>query len=142
MTWHFLLEGMSFMGIRSYEARLGLEYLAWHPDMDHDRLGLIAHSGGSVANNLTVWLEPRVKAYVSDLTSQYFADGQGNPECTGSVEAWECIVDETTPALHPQRDRINGLDQAPAPVLQVPYDHARSEAGAEEIAGWLRATLG
>jgi hypothetical protein len=142
VSWDFLLDGLSFMGVRSYEARLGLKYLAWRPETDPDALGLIGHSGGSVNSNLTVWIEPRVKAYVSDMLSPYFADGLGNPECTGSIEDWECIIDETTPALFQQQFLINDLEQAPAPVLRVPYGHAGTNMGADEIMSWFTDHLG
>ena len=104
-----LLEGQSFLAIRIYEHMLVRHLLADRfPDVAF--VGLIGHSGSSVASNLALRLVPP-DAYVSDLTTDY-ADRQG-----------EMIIDHTVPKLHPYADRINDFGDSETPVLEVPYGY-------------------
>ena len=134
-------QGASFMAMRTYETRLAVRYLRWHPEVDADAIGLVAHSGGSVASNLTVWLEATVSAYVSDMTGSYHNSGLGNPLCTGDAAAWECLVDETAPQLWTLHQHVDDLDEAPAPVLEVPYGYAWDPDGAVEILAFFEEWL-
>jgi len=106
-----LLEaGFSFMALRIYETALALKYLQYRPEYDYRHIGLIGHSGGSVAGNLTAHILPGVRAYVSDLQSTYF-----------NIIPDQVIIDETTPLLFPYHNAINFLESYPIPVKFVPY---------------------
>lgn len=105
-----LLSGFSFMAIRSYETMLARKYLSSLAQVDPDRIGLVGHSGGSTANNLTLRIDPGFKACVSDNGSDYL-----NLSMDGSFK------DETTPALYPYHELISNFTTAPIPVKRVDY---------------------
>ncbi|MCZ7583374.1 MAG: hypothetical protein M5R36_08615 [Deltaproteobacteria bacterium] len=113
VTRIMLRSGFSMMAIRHYETLLGLRYLQYRENVDNDRIGLIGHSGGSVASNLTIRLEPAFRAYVSDCEGIYFNIGLDG-----------LLIDETTPALYPFYPLINDFATSPRPVLDVPYGYA------------------
>jgi hypothetical protein len=115
-----LLNGFALIGMRTYESQLGFKYLRWRDDVVHDRIGLIGHSGGSSTSNLTVRLDPRFAAYVSDLQIDYCEWGT-------LWEPWHC---ETVPALYPYHLLINDFSTAAVPVKTVPYGYTN---GMEEI---------
>jgi hypothetical protein len=63
-------DGFNLMGMRDYEALIGLKYLTCNPAVK--RIGLIGHSGGSSTGNLVVRVTPYpVGAYVSDYQIDY-----------------------------------------------------------------------
>jgi hypothetical protein len=112
MTRKFLAAGFTFLGIRGYETLLVKKYLRHLQEVDADRVGLIGHSGGSVALNVLVRSHPRqFKAYVSDNKSAYI--------CKWS----DPTFDDATPALAPLAGLINDPSTAPLPTLEVPYDY-------------------
>jgi hypothetical protein len=95
-VWHALItEGLSLIGIRVYESLLGFKYLRYLSEIDHARIGLIGHSGGSSTGNLTVRIEPRLRAFVSDNQVNWFVSG---------LEMYHC---ETLPALYPYNQLID-----------------------------------
>ena len=142
VAWDLLMQGSTFMGMRSYETRLAAKYLRWNDKIDGERLGLIGHSGGSVASNISIHVEDAFSAYVSDLTSDYINQGKGNPRCTGDAASWECILDETSPNLWVQHWRINDFDRNPAAVLEVPYGYVAEEEGIELILDFFESWIG
>lgn len=123
-----LVAGFSFMALRVYETSLALKYLQFRPEFDKDRIGLIGHSGGSVASNLTARINPGFRAYVSDLQSTYF-----------NIIPELVIIDETTPLLYPYFSAINYLDSYPIPVMLVPYGYTN---GMLEILEFFSKELG
>jgi hypothetical protein len=111
-TRTLLRNGFTFLGVRIYETLLALKYLRWRGDIAADRLGLIGQSGGSVVSNVTVRIEPRFRAYVSDCVGHYFSETEGR------------LLDETTPGLHPYYQFINDFSTSVTPVLTTPYEYA------------------
>jgi hypothetical protein len=130
VSWSFLLDGFLFMGIRAYETRLALAYLRQRPDIDPASLGLIGHSGGASASNLTVRTDLDLAAYVSDWSVEYW-----NEQC--DPDTFECILDEMAPDLYPHHLRIADFATSPVPILPVPYEAATTEEGMEEILGFF-----
>ena len=116
-----LLEnGFTLMGLHSYESLLGLKYLRWLPNIEHEHIGMIGHSGGSSTSNLTIRYAPAVAAYVSDLQKVYSEWGT-------LFEPFHC---ETIPQIYPYNLLINDFSTAPMPVKTVPYAYAN---GMQEI---------
>ena len=114
MSSRFLSSGFSLSLMRAYEALLALKFLQASPLACNSQLGLIGHSGGSLAGNLALWLSANpAAAHVTDLRSDYL-----------NVD-WPPQVDcETHPALARLERTINDLDSAPRPVVEVPYAFA------------------
>ena len=106
-----LEQGFAFVGLRAYEVKLCLRYLASREDVDSDRLGLIGHSGGSVVGNLLVWLEPKIRAFVSDNETTYFRER----------EYEDNYFDDLVPSLFPLHKQINDISNSSAEILKVPY---------------------
>ena len=115
-----LRSGFSLMGMRVYESMLGLKYLRSLDEVDRSRIGLIGHSGGSSTGNLTVRLDDGIRAYVSDMTTDYSEWGT-------LWEPWHC---ETVPKLFPYNVLISDFSTCPTPVKSVPYAYTN---GMEEI---------
>ncbi|MDP8254485.1 MAG: hypothetical protein P9M14_01925 [Candidatus Alcyoniella australis] len=109
VTRSMLQGGFTLIGVRGYEALLGLKYLQYLEQVDNDGIGLIGHSGGSVAGNLLVRHEPGFKAYVSDCFGEYYAVDNG------------LLQDETAPALYPYHELINEPESCLTPIYQSPY---------------------
>ncbi|MCP4806712.1 MAG: hypothetical protein GY913_27650 [Proteobacteria bacterium] len=114
VTRALLLEGQSFLAIRIYEQVL-IRHLIADRFPEIQGIGVLGHSGSSVASNLALRVVPP-DAYVSDLTSD-FADRLD-----------EYVIDHTVPGLHPYADRINELDRSDIPVLEVPYGYEDDQA--------------
>jgi hypothetical protein len=138
-TQTLMANGLHLMGMRVYEALLGLQYLRSLPEIDPQRIGLIGHSGGSSTGNLVVRLEPAFQAYVSDHQVDYLSS---DPD-----EAYHC---ETVPGLYPLHNLVNDLATAPMPVLVVRYSHGRrhplklfgrDQREADEILAFFEAHL-
>ena len=106
-----MLAGFDLIGLRVYESMLGLKYLRYLPEIDDARIGLIGHSGGSSASNLTVRVDPGIAAYVSDYNVDYCE--WGTP--------WEPYHCETAPDVYPYYPLIRDFSTCATPVLQVPY---------------------
>jgi hypothetical protein len=113
-TQALMANGLHLMGVRVYEALLGLKYLRSLPEIDPHRIALIGHSGGSSTGNLVVRLEPSFRAYVSDHHVDYWSSDPDEP--------YHC---ETVPGLHPLHALVNDLATAPMPVRVVRYSHGR-----------------
>ena len=111
-----LREGFTLIGLRLYESLLALKYLRSRPAVDPWRVGLIGHSGGSSTSNLTVRVEPAVKAYVSDWTVDWYSSG---------LELYHC---ETAPGLYPYNKLINDFTTSLTPVKAVPYGYTNGMA--------------
>jgi hypothetical protein len=118
MSWKLLENGFTLIGLRSYETVLGLKYLRYLSNIRHDRIGLIGHSGGSSASNLTVRFEPRFKAYVSDNSVDWLSSGANEP--------YHC---ETVPALYPYHQLINDFSSSATPIDSVMYGYVGAVPG-------------
>jgi len=114
VTRAMLLNGFVFVGLQVYETLLGLKYLLYLSDIDDDRIGLIGHSGGSVVSNLTVRIEPKIRAYVSDLQKNYVEE---------STDVQYYLYHETVPGLWIYNELINDLGSSATPILAVPYGY-------------------
>ncbi len=128
-TRSLLLSGFTAMGIRSYETLLGLKYLRFLPEVDGARIGLIGHSGGSVANNLTIRTEKIFKAMVTDCFRHYIGfnmDGEGY------------LADESAPNIWPYHELINEISTSSIPIMAVPYGYEDKE---EEIFQFFNSNL-
>jgi len=121
VTTTLLLEGFTFMALRSYETMLALKFLRYLPEVAPDRIALIGHSGGSVASNLTIRIEPGFSAYSSDCRGIYVNGGIGG------------LIDETAPDVFPYHELVNDFSTSLTPILDVPYDHAATSDGFTEI---------
>ncbi len=124
-TVGLLLQGYTFMAMRTYEATLALKYLRFLDSVDDQRIGLIGHSGGAIACNLSVRVVPGFSALVSDLSGRYHSGLW--------TEEWFALLDETAPSIYPYHELVNDFSTSEAPILSVPYDHATTSHGAEEI---------
>ena len=121
VTTTLLLEGFTFLALRSYETSLALKYLRYLPEVDPDRIALIGHSGGAVASNLTVRIEPGFSAYSSDCRGIYV---------NGSIGG---LIDETAPDVFPDHELVNDVSTSSTPILDVPYDHAATSDGFADV---------
>ncbi|MHA1569655.1 MAG: alpha/beta hydrolase family protein [Alphaproteobacteria bacterium] len=126
VTRHLLLAGFTFMGLRHYETILLLKYLQYLPEVDNDRVGLIGHSGGSVAGNLTAWIEDGFGALVTDEVSTYYSVHNG------------LLHDDNVPALYPYHPLVNDFENCPVPVRRVDYGYT---GGMDEIFNFFNDNL-
>ncbi len=111
-----LCAGFTLQTIRQYEAMLALRYLRSRPTVCTDRLGLLGHSGGSVAVNGLARLDPKVKMFVSDWHSEYL-------EILVEPDGHALMLDDTAPSLVPLRWQINELSTARMPGFDVGYGY-------------------
>ncbi len=118
-TLAMLCGGFSTMTVRVYEALLALKFLRSRAEVCNGRIGLIGHSGGSVAGNLLVRVSPQLRAYVSDLTAIHF--NVGDPL---EGDEYGQIADETHPGLARLSANLNALETVGTPVLSVPYGYS------------------
>ncbi len=111
-----LCAGSSLTAVKNYEVLLVHKYLRLLEEQGGvDGVGLIGHSGGSVAGNALIrQVFDRVDAYVTDLSSSYM----NVQPCDSRNPRVECVIDETMPALYRIHARINDFNN---PTLTVPY---------------------
>jgi len=105
ITRRLMSNGFTLMGMRVYEFLLVVKYLRYLKEIDHSRIGLLGHSGGSVVANLGVRLTDAINAEVKDWDSNY-------------LESGHC---EDVPILYPYVKVINDEKTLPIPVLKMPY---------------------
>ena len=122
--------GFTLVGLRVYETLLGLKYLRFlsskDGSIDAARVGLIGHSGGSSASDLTVRIEPRVMAYVSDNSVDWHRSDTPWDTLLGNIEPTHC---ETVPALYPVNEQIRDFATSQTPIDKVAYATAQSQSG-------------
>ncbi len=111
VTRFLLRAGFSLMTIRVYETLLALKYLRWRRDIDHEAIGLIGHSGGSVTGAVAIRVTPFFKAFVYDFTGSFYH------------ERYEKLTDENVPGLFPYGKRIADFRAACTPALEVEYGY-------------------
>jgi len=117
VTLALLREGFTLMAIRVYETLLSVRYAASLPHVDPCRIGLVGHSGGSVASNITARISEGLALFVSDLTSEYYKEAPG-----------DLFIDETSPALHEFYPQINDFSTHELPSLKVGYRYETETA--------------
>jgi hypothetical protein len=117
VTLGLLREGFTMMALRVYETLLVARYAAALPHVDPCRIGLVGHSGGSVASNITARISEGLAVFVSDLTSDYYQEAPG-----------DLFVDETSPALHALHPQINDFSTLAMPSLKVGYRYETQTA--------------
>lgn len=116
LTRHLLTNGFSTIGIIVYETLLMEKYARSLSAVDETRLGLIGHSGGSDAGNLTIHVGRHFKAFITDHSSQY----QDRRKVEGKIE----FLDSYVPSLWELSDTVNSFRFCPAPVLKTGYGYA------------------
>ncbi len=117
MSRAFLRQGFALADMRIYETLVCHKLLRSLPVVKADRIGLIGHSGGSANSNVTIRIEPRFAAYVSDHTHTWAGDPNG------------LYYDGVVPALYPYHPLINDFSTSSVPVLHVPYGYPNGPAG-------------
>ena len=70
---YLMVNGFTMMGLRVYEALLGLRFLQSLPGVDPTRVGLLGHSGGAAIVNATVRLHPAFAAAVIDHQGEHYS---------------------------------------------------------------------
>ncbi|MCE9581430.1 MAG: hypothetical protein K8T20_02820 [Planctomycetes bacterium] len=134
--------GFTLVGMRVYETLLGLKYLrflaAKDSSIDAGRIGLIGHSGGSSASDLTVRLEPLFRAYVSDNSVDWHRSDSTWEKFIGKREPWHC---ETVPALFPINEQIRDFSTSATPIEKVAYGTAKSQSGNDGIIEFFDGVL-
>jgi len=113
VTVRFMKKGYALMGMRVYEALLGLKFLRHSSLVDTDRVGLVGHSGGSSAGNLVLRVDRGLQAYVSDHHVDW-------AEWEPTFRIVHC---ETVPHLYPYSEQINDFSTSVTPVLSVDYGY-------------------
>lgn len=127
LSVEMLCSGFHMMTLHAYEAMVAFKFLLASPLACNGRLGLIGHSGGSIAGGLLAWLEDTpARAFVTDGYSGFFnVDESEVPE-----QPW--VVDcETHLGLRAISERLNAFDEAPVPTRIVPYAYAEDFDGPE-----------
>ncbi len=105
-----LVSGFTFLGLRVYEALVGLRVMQSMPGLDPTRLGLLGHSGGGSVVNTTVRLHPSFAAAITDHHTDYF---------NVADDRW--VLCETVFDLIPYSDQISDPSTAPMPMKRVEY---------------------
>ena len=118
-TRAMLRNGSTMMGVRVAEHRTALRYLRSREDVLSDHVGLMGHSGGSTAGNLTVRLGLGYAAYVSDYAGSYHNIVEDN-----------LLIDETAPSLFALSLLVNDFSTVEVPILRVPYGYVE---GSESV---------
>ncbi len=113
---HLLKSGFSSIGIVVYETILMEKYLRSLAIVDDRNIGLIGHSGGSAANNITIHIDGKFKAYVADHFSKY----QGVRPFGDKLILLESFV----PALWELAEDVNSFRFCPVPVLKTSYAYS------------------
>jgi hypothetical protein len=142
ITMDLLKGGFTLVGMRVYETLLGFKYLRYLAQKDASindaRVGLIGHSGGSSASDLTVRIEPRFKAYVSDNSVDWHRSDSDWDKLTGNIEPYHC---ETVPALYPINEQIRDFSTSATPIDEVAYATAQSQSGNDGILDFFDSIL-
>ena len=105
------------MGVRVAEHRMALRYLQSREDVLSDQVGLMGHSGGSTAGNLTIRLGMGYAGYISDYAGHYHNIVEG-----------DLLIDETAPSVFALGLLINDFSTADVPILRVPYGYENNPA--------------
>jgi hypothetical protein len=121
-----LAKGGSLMAIRSYEVLVGLSLLQSIKQVDPARIALIGHSGGTLANLLTVRLTNGFAAHVADGIAEYNSWDNG------------LIADESLPALYPHANQLSSTETAPVPTIQLEYGYP---GGPESVLKFLAKVM-
>jgi len=130
-TRAMLRNGSTMMGVRVAEHRMALRYLRSREDVLPGSVGLMGHSGGSTAGNLTIRLGMGYAAYISDYTGHYH----------NIVEAG-LLIDETAPALFALGLLVNDFSTAEVPILRVPYGYEDGPVAVFEFFDeWLKGLV-
>jgi hypothetical protein len=113
-TRAMLCAGSSMMAARLSEARNALRLLRSRPEICADRVGVLAHSGGSLVANLMAWLQPDLRGIVTDMEGRYSGALEQPPDPP-------LLRDETHPGLRSVNLRLIDFRDAPVPTLRVRY---------------------
>jgi hypothetical protein len=131
-TRAMLCAGSSMMAARVSEARNALRLLRSRPDICANRLGLLAHSGGSLVANLLAWIQPELRGIVTDMEGRY----NGARESSSPIPP--LLRDDTHLGLRSLNLRLIDFRDAPVPTLRVRYG---MPDGPEQVARFLDEAL-
>ncbi|MDP8216230.1 MAG: hypothetical protein P9L98_02765 [Candidatus Kaelpia imicola] len=106
---HLLCNGFTLMGLRVYESLLTLKYLKYLEEVDSNKIGILAHSGGAAIANLLIYVTDDFKALLRDYNSNYLDI---------ILEKLHC---ETIPSIFPFYMLINSKESTPIAILETPY---------------------
>jgi hypothetical protein len=123
VTMAQLCDGFTMVGLRAYEAILGLRYLASRPDTGGHPAAVLGHSGGSAVANVLARLDVPMAGVVTDLLSQYLQVSGFWGDDGDYFDYGRWLVDETALDIAPFADQINDLSTAPVPMLRLPYGY-------------------
>ena len=116
-----LAAGSSLMAVRAYEIAVGLAFLRSSEGIDPQRIGLIGHSGGSIANLLTIRMVGGFSAHVTDGIAEYNSWDEG------------LLADESLPPLFPVSAQISDVRRGPVPGLELEYSYPNGMSQASEF---------
>ena len=116
-----LTAGSSLMAIRAYEVAVGLAFLRSNEGIDRKRIGLIGHSGGSIANLLTIRMVGGFSAHITDGIAEYNSWDDG------------LFADESLPSLFPVSSQISDVRRGPVPGLELDYSYPEGMTRAAEF---------
>ncbi len=106
-----LLAGFTQQGLHAYETLLLHKVLRALPWVDASAIGYIGHSAGSNKGGLLIRTVDAFDALVSD-----------NPTDVGMLDPDQPLFSEGwVPEIWPWQDLANRFEDAPVPVLEVPY---------------------
>ncbi|MFC2140568.1 hypothetical protein ACFLQ1_02475, partial [Candidatus Auribacterota bacterium] len=116
ISLHLMLNNFTLMGLRVYESLLILEYLLCLDMVDPFRIGIIAHSGGSVVANLLVRITDKVQALAIDHVSNY----------VDLLRDFRTLHCEVIPYLCRYRETLNNQKSLHIPVIKVRYNYFKN----------------
>ncbi|MBZ0273302.1 hypothetical protein K8I61_14785 [bacterium] len=114
VSMELLSSGFTFPGLRVYEGMLAVRYLRARPDVRADSIGFYGHSGGAVTGNALAWIDPHLKAVVSDCDTLWLQPPGDSPG----------PIDDTAPDLYRYSAIINERNgYPPIPMRVEPYGY-------------------
>ena len=129
-TRAMLRNGATMMGVRVAEHKMALRYLRSREDVLPGSVGLMGHSGGSTAGNLTIRLGMGYAGYISDYAGHYHNIVEGSRVLLGGRDL---LIDETAPSVFALGLLVNDFSTAEVPILRVPYGYENNPAAVFEF---------
>ena len=120
-----LCAGRPMMAVRAYEFLVLHKYVRYLQATDRagPGVGLLSHSGGSVAANMISRFVDSFDAVATDLKSNYL----GLNSCSEAGPSGTCVLDEASVALHRLSEAINDDSVLPFSVPTYETDYGYPE---------------